>query len=180
MMETRAAAPGGTSRYELFIGARTPCKRVAVPTLMNSAQKKRRATRLGALWRSSQRRIESADGCMDRNAVVVRFAWCAADLNSDHPLLRHAVARTTSACGPHSPKASGDAEESRRPPALHRKPASVRVSARRSRFLPWTPSDVSLQYQLLTACTAARFGCYSQARSYGPCILLATMQRQTA
>jgi len=33
MMETRAGAPEGTVRYELFIGARTRCKRVAVPTL---------------------------------------------------------------------------------------------------------------------------------------------------
>lgn len=85
MMETRAAASTDTFRNGLFIGARTPCERIAVPTLMNSAQKKRRATRLGVFWRSWQWRTERSHDRGIFNAAVAPLALAADHLNSDHP-----------------------------------------------------------------------------------------------
>ncbi|MCC7059964.1 MAG: hypothetical protein IT508_06995 [Burkholderiaceae bacterium] len=92
MMETRAGTPAGAIRYELFIGARTRCKRVAVPTLMNSAQKKRRARRRGVIARSSQNRERLPAGIACRFVVADRSLPAAANnLNSD-PVSRHRAA----------------------------------------------------------------------------------------
>ena len=84
MTETRAAARVRIDRNGLFIGARTWCKRVAVPALMNSAQKKRRTRRLGAVAKS----IRCGEESPADNGCRIVVADCtslvsAIDLNSD-------------------------------------------------------------------------------------------------